>query len=63
METKLTYDTLPGDIKEMLFKFHTHAELVKGEEIVYRESDVIAIISVFVDRIRKLESESEMNIK
>lgn len=41
----MKYDELPKDIKTELFKVHTHADLVNGEEIIYKEQDVINIIS------------------
>ena len=41
----MEYNELPKNIKTELFKVHTHAELVSDKEIIYKEQDVIDIIS------------------
>ena len=42
---RLTYETLPDGLKEKLFNAHQHGDMIDGEEIVYKESDVIDIIN------------------
>lgn len=46
---KLQKDELPESLQNKLFEAHTHAELVDGEEIVYREQDVLDIIKYVSD--------------
>ena len=38
------YDELPEILQEELSMKHTHAELVEGEEIVYKEQDVLELL-------------------
>jgi hypothetical protein len=42
------YDKLPDNIKSEMFDCHTHAELCDGEDIVYKESDVVRIINMIL---------------
>ena len=51
-ETK-TYDDLPIEIQEQLFKAHSHAEIendIDPEQIVYTEKNVIAIINLILNK-------------
>ena len=45
----LTYESLPKNIKEKLFKVHQHGDAVDDKEIVYKESDVIDIINYLIN--------------
>jgi len=42
---KLTYETLPEELRNKLFLAHDHAGLLGESEVVYMESDVIDIIN------------------
>jgi hypothetical protein len=46
----ISYEDLPDDIKQKLFKAHMHGELVQSNEIVYREVDVLNIISYLLEK-------------
>lgn len=34
----------PEELGGMLFTIHTHANLVKGEQIIYKEADIIKLL-------------------
>lgn len=44
---------IPADIKKLLFKYHSHAEILNNidpEQIVYKEKDVIEIINYILNK-------------
>ena len=45
----IKYEQLPDDIKQKLFKAHTHGELTEADEIVYREEDVLEILTYLLE--------------
>lgn len=45
----MKYEQLPDDIKQKLFKVHTHGELIEADEIVYREEDVLEILTYLLE--------------
>ena len=51
----MKYENLPEDIKSMMFDYHTHADLLTEEgEVVYREKDVLKIISSILKRNKSI---------
>ena len=47
---KRNFDKLLDDIKSKMIDCHTHAELCDGEEIVYKEADVVRIINAIISK-------------
>lgn len=45
----IKYEQLPDYIKQKLFKAHKHGELVEDDEIVYREEDVLEILTYLLE--------------
>lgn len=54
----MKYNELPKDIKNMLFKMHTHGDRVNENDIVYREEDVLELIdcikSMYLNTLKNL---------
>ena len=53
------YSELPfsKDILAQLFLMHTHAELVKPDQIVYTETDVLILLQMMQDECKKMINE------
>jgi hypothetical protein len=41
------------EIKKIMFKLHTHAELLNPEEVCYKEKDVLLIIEKAIELKQK----------